>query len=319
VLPCLAGILLVFGLLEAWVRVFRPPPYPARMYERHDTRGFSLRKNFSGTSSEGLPVRINSLGLRDREYAAVPPRDVDRILVLGDSVVFGYGVRAEETFPKRLEQRLRRDRPGRFTDYEIISAGFPAYNAVMEFMYLRDEGLHLKPGMVMLCYILNDAEPGAGGRADSWTGRRAAGLREFCRLHCRSLLFLKARFRRLGTRMGYRQTVTDYYSGDRRGWDKALSAVEDMQSLCAAGGVAFMVILFPRLEGLQGDAVFAPLYRTLSEEMGEKGIDVIDLFPAFSGRDEKALWVSERDRHPNARAHGIAARAVYPHLLRRYP
>jgi hypothetical protein len=141
---------------------------------------------------------------------------------------------------------------------------------------------------------------------------------EFFRLHFRSLIVLKARFRRLGTRMGYTNRVMDFYTRDTGGWEKALSAVKKMRTLCDSRGIGFMVILFPRLEGLAEHSPYAPIYRMISEEMADHGIDVVDLFPVFAGREEDSLWVSKKDRHPNAEGHRIAARAIYPYLKRRY-
>ena len=52
-------------------------------------------------------VRTNSIGLRDTE---IPLRRTGRkrVLAIGDSFTFGWGVRLEETWPKVLEAALRR-------------------------------------------------------------------------------------------------------------------------------------------------------------------------------------------------------------------
>ena len=53
----------------------------------------------------GVDVNINSKSLRDYEYAYTKPKDVYRILVLGDSFTFGWGVPFENTFSKVLEKK----------------------------------------------------------------------------------------------------------------------------------------------------------------------------------------------------------------------
>ena len=47
--------------------------------------------------------RINADGFRDRIRSRPKPDGVFRILALGDSVTFGYGVEEDETYPMRLE------------------------------------------------------------------------------------------------------------------------------------------------------------------------------------------------------------------------
>ena len=59
-------------------------------------------------------ITTNSLGLRGAE---VPAKDGYRILCLGESVTFGWGVSASESYPARLAEEL---------GVEVINAGIPA-------------------------------------------------------------------------------------------------------------------------------------------------------------------------------------------------
>ncbi len=56
----------------------------------------------------GMVHRINRAGFRDREFSAEKTAGVTRILFLGDSVVYGWGLEAEETIPKQIERAIRR-------------------------------------------------------------------------------------------------------------------------------------------------------------------------------------------------------------------
>jgi len=50
---------------------------------------------------------VNQLGFRDRDFAV--PRNGDaRVLAIGDSFTFGWGLNIEDTWVKQLEGRLRR-------------------------------------------------------------------------------------------------------------------------------------------------------------------------------------------------------------------
>jgi len=72
--------------------------------------GFLHRKSFEqqvryGHTNVTWKVSINSLGFRGPELDLDTP-GVLRVLLLGDSFTFGYGVEYEQTFGNRLEQNL---------------------------------------------------------------------------------------------------------------------------------------------------------------------------------------------------------------------
>src|SRR3989344_7830887 len=66
---------------------------------------YELAPNTSSEYADSI-VKINSEGLRDYEYRIKKPDNTFRIVVLGDSMVFGYGLDLEDTFPKFLERKL---------------------------------------------------------------------------------------------------------------------------------------------------------------------------------------------------------------------
>src|SRR5262249_20912445 len=74
---------------------------------------------------QGVPVTINSKGLRDNEYDYEPRPGVTRILALGDSVTFGWGVRLEHTYPKVLERLLNHGASQ--GSYEVLNGGVGNY------------------------------------------------------------------------------------------------------------------------------------------------------------------------------------------------
>ena len=157
----------------------------------------------------GVPVVINSLGLREREYSPDKDRDVYRILVLGDSMTFGWGARAEDTYAKRLERMLNGTNayPDR-RRFEVINAGVGNYNTAQEVAYFKSRGIQLDPDMVILGFYLNDAEP---------TPRANAGfLSRHSYLYVVATSFWDAIERRRGDRQGYREYYLDLYRTDDR-------------------------------------------------------------------------------------------------------
>ena len=109
----LVAILLALVLAEILLRVTGHDPIynpagPRYMFMADDELGIRLRPGFEGTHRDTefrVPVTINAMGVRDDE---VGPKtdDVFRILSLGDSFAFGYGVESKDCYANVLEQLL---------------------------------------------------------------------------------------------------------------------------------------------------------------------------------------------------------------------
>ena len=85
----------------------------------------------------GVPVTINSLGLRDDEVSVPKPEGVVRILMLGDSVTFGWGVLQEDTISAQLEVLLNAT-PGA-TRVEVVNSGAAETRAEMRVVLREDK------------------------------------------------------------------------------------------------------------------------------------------------------------------------------------
>lgn len=105
------------------------------------------------SSTYGKPLTINSRGLRDREYDYEPTPGGSRILVLGDSYAWGYGVGDDEVFSEVLERNL----DGGKNRWEVINTGVSGWGTDQEFIFFRDEGVKYRPDVVVLAmFVQND-------------------------------------------------------------------------------------------------------------------------------------------------------------------
>lgn len=71
-----------------------------------------------------------------------------KIVAIGDSVTFGYGVSAEEAFPERLDRSL----PGT----SVINLGLPGYSSYQGLQVLLEQGLPLRPSVAIIQFNFND-------------------------------------------------------------------------------------------------------------------------------------------------------------------
>lgn len=92
-------------------------------------------------------VSINSHGLRDREYSYERLQGTGRILILGDSFAWGYGVEESQRFSELLEANL---------DVEVINGGVSGYSTDQELIWYGNEGIKYSPDLVVLVLAGND-------------------------------------------------------------------------------------------------------------------------------------------------------------------
>jgi lysophospholipase L1-like esterase len=92
-------------------------------------------------------VHINETGLRDRSRSYERQDDMERVLVLGDSFAWGYGVEESERFSQVLERLL---------DVEVINAGVSGYSTDQELLWYGNEGVKYETDLVILVLAGND-------------------------------------------------------------------------------------------------------------------------------------------------------------------
>lgn len=117
---------------------------------------YGLRPGAEGTleiSGDTL-YRINSDGFRDLERKRPKPAGVFRIILLGDSVGFGYGIDASEIFTTVLERKLAEYAGG--PQIEVLNLAVSGYNPYTEAALLRDVGRSYQPDLVVVQFCIND-------------------------------------------------------------------------------------------------------------------------------------------------------------------
>lgn len=116
---------------------------------RHPDVVYELRPGIDGTF-RGQTLRTNSMGIRGaREYPKEKPPGTFRIVGLGDSNMFGWGVGEGEPYMQILEKRLGQR-------FEALNFGVPGYNGVMEVATYEHRAAALDPDLVIIHFIGND-------------------------------------------------------------------------------------------------------------------------------------------------------------------
>jgi hypothetical protein len=257
---------------------------------------------------------INSRGYRDVEHTPDRPEGTRRVVCLGDSFTWGAQVLFDDAWPRRLQRGLEREQ-GR--PWEAIVLAEPGLNAVQEAFILGNEGFTYDPDVVVLAWVLNDAEDSDSAearRAEDWVADSRRQPSAFESLLDRSALF-RLVSGRLRATAGNRERIDNfrsYYADDYPGWVAARAALLKMGGLCRAHGVPFVVAIFPLFGNpLDESYPFEEEHAKVAQAAAQAGAKVVDLLPQYRGLRWELLVVDgPRDEHPNEIAQRIAAQAL---------
>lgn len=253
----LVTILILFLILEIILRIILPTPFNLVGLKTEDgLLGFKMVPNFSGrhTGPEfDVTVNINSLGLRNPE---IGEKTKDRILILGDSVVWGFGVEDDETFPYLLNEMLY--------DYEVVNAGVSAYSTKQELDYLKRDGIKLNPDIVILgFYVGNDfidnlvrKENSSVKQEASWFAKTKAKIREnyktypFFMDNLKKIYIIRSFLVKTGLANNeeyyqYQVYRKEYPPELTEGTEITFEYISEINSFCKERNIEFILLLIP--------------------------------------------------------------------------
>lgn len=286
---------------EVGARVLFRPPNSGTILRPHPERLFELSPGSSHTfmlpDFVAPPFRspISSQGLRDKAYGP-KAAGAQRILTLGDSMVFGWGVPGEETLPMHLQRQLQ----GRYpkAEIEVLNAATPGYGPWQSLSWLRERGADFQPDIVL--YVLNLANDHANelyragkqlrcysvewqqvlrryeransalGRVDQWLRRHArlyqvwghaTGELEYPLLQAAQWLRVYAPQATLPPEAGLTEMELHraaWYPELLESVDLVAQSVSEMRDWCEERGMEFVVALLPTQA-----AVCEPAYKSL--------------------------------------------------------
>ena len=249
----------------------------------------------------GADVNINSQGLRDYEYPLQKAPGTYRILLLGDSTTFGWGVRQQDTAAKFLERKLNTDLPPGYNKVEVLNAGVGNYDTVQEVTYYETRGQGFHPDLVVLVFFINDPEPVPVEKKGLLLDRSYL------------LAFATNRFdgvlRHLGMRPDWKQYYSSLYDDNKPGFQACRAALGSLADTTRSNGAQALVAILPELHQINGDSYpFEAAHQKIKDVLTPYHVPVLDLIDGLKDHGpEQTLWVTPLDDHPNAKANNLVS------------
>ena len=260
-----------------------------------------------GTYQE-VEVSINQLGLRDDPILPKKPGEF-RILSIGDSVTFGWGVSKPQTFTSRIQNILSTtlSQPVR-----VINSGVGSYNSVQEYRWFSKVGISLEPDLVILLYVANDLEIKVSP-FDPWSKRSIwdksppqalkiiAGKFWMYRL-------AKHTLKHVLLRKPYLPRNLESLSASS-GWQASMKSVKSMAEICNNMGIPFVVFFFSWEDNEFTQKLVSDIRKAANPYPIKKVVEW------FEGKQIRNFINSPVDSHPNSRGHEIMAEQMASFLI----
>jgi len=261
-----------------------------------------------------IHIAINSFGLRGPEWNPDKPAGVRRIMALGDSSVYGFGVEDDEVFTARMDQALGES-------VQVINSAVPGYSTYQTINLLQIRSLSLQPDLLLVGCIWSD------NNFDSFVDRELLAAYSSFRNSQARTVHDALSHSSLYTILDYKLRVLRTFPEDRRvGWmigrgekigerrvpiQEYARNLETIVELAHAIGseVAFMVL--PNREDLvtvyESGAAWDPYRQVMRDTAARHGAPVVELPSLFLETElgGDALFLDEM--HPTAQGHALWA------------
>lgn len=314
----------IFGTAELAVRAFfHPPVSPYDMmtllhsrvgfrsfneiFEYDATRFWKVRPELHGLHIVGdlferhidFSVNTDAQGMRVMAPSACAGKTgTIRVLALGDSCTFGFGVNDDDAWPAQLERRLNANADGRC--FEVLNAGVPAYSSYQCLQYLRDEGLALKPNVVIAQFWINDHMP--------W---RFGDYRIAARLHppawqiwlSKSRLFEALRFAAPAWMAPERPRLLP---------DEFIHTVTEFVELCRRSEIPVVLAIWPSEKSWQEGAL-EPYPAALEQFARDHGVPFVNALPSIY--QKPGPWFVDV-YHGSSEGNAVMANLLEPEIRR---
>jgi hypothetical protein len=328
-----ASAIITLALAEVSLRIYNEfhqlPIFYTTSYNRFRAKPFSA--DYDG-------FHINSRGFKDVEFQTQKAPDIFRILGIGDSFSFGA-----VPYPNNYLTLLRSELNHRGQRVELINMGIPGTGPIDYLSLFVNEGLELKPNMVLLSFSIGSDFEGQQSRSWLSYSYAATAIKFVIDFQTKfegkiihgdtkydddSVTFTDAEYLKL------EQAKTFIFVKNNaaflRDFAAAWTHVVTMKQICEREGIEFVVVVIPdevqvneQLKRQVINAYGLPTDRfdfrlpndLLATKFNEDKVAYIDLLDEFKSASANSKLYKANDSHWNIAGNRKAADVIRAHLL----
>ncbi|WP_200240915.1 SGNH/GDSL hydrolase family protein [Lamprobacter modestohalophilus] len=315
--------------------------YPTGLEQPHAELGYHYQPNFSarfkGTAYQHILIETNPQGFRDADFAHRSGEGL-RVAVLGDSVVLGPGVEADERFTSCLNEPVtaRAASAGQSVassmqslDWRVLNLGVHAYSFGHYVKLAELDFLGAEPDAVLLGITLNDFAPMQSVGPARRARRQAEGWHKpewIARIQARIGRTYAARFLdELDTRLRYALLSADEREAYHTTWmrtvveawqqdenrERFATRLDQFTDLIEQRGLPLGILLFPELNALSDPATFDGPRQQVRALLAARDLDYCDPYDDFARQpDLDALFLVRDSVHYTPRGHQLLCEAI---------
>ncbi len=251
-----------------------------------DIREYVLKPSLH-TMHKGATWTTNARGMRDRTYNEIPPANMLRVALVGDSIASSWGVNDGEGFEPRLENAWR---------MEILNFAVPGHSPGQRWEHFSRVGWEMRPDVVIVESTLADI---------GWDERRLRVL--LPKGHGLDAPVFAETLRKLAvdpTKLSPAELKTKLHPLRT---ELLAGIYRQIVSDCHSRGVPVVWLLLPRV----GKPVDPETHATLTNLAKSAGFDrLVDVSGIFDGQSASKLAIAPDDFHPNALGHAQLTVAI---------
>lgn len=300
------------------------------------SKGFWGVKRYSPNEEESMilksdevewTVRTNSLGFRTKELQPKQANEY-RVLILGDSMVFGDGVNQSETISSYLEiigNDLPRENNKTLSVYDYSISGL---NTVSELLIFRNFVREVNPDHVVLGFFLgNDIIPNALATIDEFGNyvtpdEKLARFRKDLMENYESFSFNSTLIRAIALKV-YPPRVRFQVSSRPVIINKTYGLLKNFQDDSQELGIHFSVVIIHPKDSVQGGILQAwteskKIGRLVFEFCQKNGIDVIDMSEFMKGKEDREKYFHRIDGHYTKQGTSLVAKVILDKIIQNH-
>lgn len=264
--------------------------------------------NYNGTyyarQDYSTKVRINSLGFRNDEYTIKKEENTYRIIILGDSYVYGYGLNLHETFFKKLEKKLNKNSD---INYEVWNIGVPSWSTIIQYLVIKNKILEYSPDNVIIMFDQSDLFDNVLYQEQAIFN--SSELIAIVELKYKGMDYYNRRSEINDVLWKNRKTKKGK-DDIRRIQGFTVDYLKKISQILNSNGIRYEIVTYPYFE--KDNSFEQIFYSNIYKELELEDIEYISFYKDLVGKED---YYSEIHKHWNSKGSSYVANILYNYII----